>query len=401
MIMQPNTNKIPVSHGGNLPRPEGFEELLRQGESQRDAIRAALPAAVEDVIARQIASGVDLVNDGEYVKASGGGNYGSYIFDRLSGFSQEPVDPKREPKRDISGARDRDDFPGFYESGLWYAGSGGPERPGFAAPGAPPPEKTELVCTGELSYTGQEAIAADIAAITEGLRGRENAGFIAALGPLSLAAGRRNEHYADEEAYLFAAAEAMREEYRAITDAGLVVQVDEPEFTTGWMFHPEWDVQDYRTHLEQSVEVINHSLAGLPWEQIRFHACWGSGHRPHTNDIELKHIADLLMKVNAQVYAIESSNVRHAHEWKVWQDVKLPSGAKLMPGAVGHATDLVEHPELVAERLLNFASVVGRENLEAGTDCGIGSRVGHAEVVWAKLEALSAGAALASAELWR
>jgi len=398
--MKPNTAKIPVSHGGNLPRPESLDELLFQGESQRAAITAVLPGAVQGVIDRQIACGIDLVNDGEYVKAAGGGNYGSYIFDRLTGFSQLPVDPQRPPKRDISGARDRDDFPGFYESGLWFTGSGGPVRPGFSTPGAPPPERTEVVCTGPLSYTGSAAIAADVDAIAEGLRGKDNPGFIAALGPLSLAAGRRNDHYPDEESYLFAAAEAMREEYRAVTDAGLVLQVDEPEFATGWMFHPDWTVEQYRRYLEQCVEVVNHSLVGLPREQIRFHVCWGSGHRPHTNDIELQHFADLLVKVTAQVYAVESSNVRHAHEWKVWQDVKLPEGTKLMPGVVAHSTDLVEHPNLVAERLLNFASVVGKENLEAGTDCGIGSRVGHAEIVWAKLEALSAGAAIASAQLW-
>ncbi len=399
--MQPNVDRIPTSHGGNLPRPEAFDALLMEGERQREAIVAALPGAVDDVIARQVDCGLDIVNDGEYVKAAGGGNYGSYIFGRLAGYSLEPVDPTQEPKRDISGARDRDEFPGFYESGLWYSGSGGPIRPGFSTPGAPPPVTKEYVCTGPLVYTGHDAIAADVAAIVNGLRGRDKIGFIAALGPLSLAAGRRNEHYPDEESYLVAAAEAMREEYRAITDAGLVVQIDEPEFTTGWQFHPEFDVDQYRSYLERCVEVINHSIDGLPRDQIRIHTCWGSGHRPHTQDIELRHIADLFVKIRAQVYAVESSNVRHAHEWRVWEDVELPEGTKLMPGVVGHATDLVEHPELVAERLLRFASVVGKEHLEAGTDCGIGSRVGHAEVVWAKLRALSQGAALASAELWR
>jgi 5-methyltetrahydropteroyltriglutamate--homocysteine methyltransferase len=195
-------------------------------------------------------------------------------------------------------------------------------------------------------------------------------------------------------------AETMREEYRAITDAGLIVQVDEPEFCTSWMFYPEWDVAQYRKYLGFCVEVINHSTAGLPEELIRFHTCWGSGHRPHTNDIELKHIADLLVQIRAQQYSVEAANVRHEHEYHVWEDVKLPAGRMLMPGVISHATDLVEHPEMVAERLVQYAERVGRENVQTGTDCGIGSRVGHEEVVWAKLRAMSEGAAIASKKLW-
>ena len=398
--MQLNTSKIPVSHGGNLPRPTELDALLTHGEERRAEIDAALPGAVQEVIDRQIDIGLDVVNDGEYVKATNGGHYASYIFDRVDGYTEVEIDPKAPRKRGISGARDREDFPGFFESGLWFSGSGGPVRPGFATPGPRPMARTELVCTGPVSYRGQDAIAADIAAVKTGLAGREQVGFVAALGPLSMAAGRRNEHYADEESYMVAAAEALREEYRAVTDAGLVLQIDEPEFATTWSYHPDWDLDQLRRYLESSVELINHAIDGLPREQIRLHMCWGSGHRPHTHDIDLRHIADLWVKVNAQVFAIESSNVRHQHEWAVWQDVKLPEGAKLMPGVVGHHTDLVEHPDLVAERLLRFASVVGKENLEAGTDCGIGSRVGHAEVVWAKLRALSEGAAIASAQLW-
>jgi 5-methyltetrahydropteroyltriglutamate--homocysteine methyltransferase len=195
---------------------------------------------------------------------------------------------------------------------------------------------------------------------------------------------------------MMAVAEAVREEYRAITDAGLILQVDEPEFATSWMFYPDWSVEQYRNYLEFAVEVINHSLQGLPEEQIRFHMCWGSGHRPHTNDIGFEHIVDLLFKVKAQAYSFESSNVRHAHEYRVFETVKLPEGKIIVPGVVGHYTDLVEHPELVAERLTNFAKLVGMENIHAGTDCGIGSRVGHEEIVWAKLKAMSDGAEIAS-----
>ena len=197
----------------------------------------------------------------------------------------------------------------------------------------------------------------------EGTHAGEAEGFVAALGPLSLGAGARNRYYGSETGYMTAVAEAVREEYRAITDAGLILQVDEPEFATSWQFYPDWDIDEYRKYLESCVEIINHSLDGLPQEQVRFHVCWGSGHRPHVTDIELKYIADLLLRINAQAYSVEAGNVRHAHEWTVWRDVKIPDGKILVPGVVSHATDLVEHPGLIAERLVNFASVVGRENL--------------------------------------
>jgi 5-methyltetrahydropteroyltriglutamate--homocysteine methyltransferase len=258
------------------------------------------------------------------------------------------------------------------------------------------------VATGPVKYTGQEAIAADVAALKKALEGKDDhvEGFIAALGPLSLGARWRNEYYSSEEEYMMAVADAVREEYKAITDAGFIVQIDEPEFATSWQFFPDWDVPRYRQYLESCVEVINHALAGLPEDQVRFHVCWGSGHRPHVSDIDLADIADLILKVNAQAYSVEAGNVRHAHEWKVWGDVRLPDGKILVPGVISHATDLVEAPGLVAERLVNYASVVGRENLQAGTDCGIGSRVGHEEIVWAKLRAMAKGCELASKELW-
>jgi 5-methyltetrahydropteroyltriglutamate--homocysteine methyltransferase len=328
------------------------------------------------------------------------GNYVGYIQARVTGFEYQDKDPSAPEKRAFVGERDKRDFPGFFKSGLWFAGSGGPVRPGFSTPGEiPQPFKKEQVCTGPVKYTGYEAIAKDIAALKAGLKGTKADGFIAALGPLSFGAGARNKHYRDERDYMMAVANCMREEYKAITDAGFVVQVDEPEFATTWMFYPDWSVEQYRNHLAFCVEVINHAVRGLPEEQIRFHMCWGSGHRPHTNDIEFVHIVDLLLKINAQAYAFEASNVRHAHEWRVFEKVKLPAGKIIVPGVVGHATDLVEHPELVAERLLNYAKLVGMENLQAGTDCGIGSRVGHEEIVWAKLKAMADGAAIATKRL--
>ena len=398
--MRHSTERIRATHGGNLPRPAAFDALLRQGEVVTAEVAEQLPVAVQWVVDAQLDCGLDVINDGEYVKAAGGGSYSGYIHQRVTGWEVQPVDPGKR-KRDGVGGRERRVFPGFYESGLWLQGSGGPVRPGFFKPGVSPERTTERVATGPVAYTGHAAIKADIDALTRALAGKpaEVEGFVAALGPLSLGAGARNEYYSCEEEYMTAVAEAVREEYKAVTDAGFIVQVDEPEFATSWQFFPDWDVARYRKYLEFCVEIINHALDGLPEDQVRFHVCWGSGHRPHVTDIDLVHIADLLLKVNAQAYSVEAGNVRHAHEWTVWRDVRLPDGKILVPGVISHATDLVEAPGLVAERLVNYASVVGKENLQAGTDCGIGSRVGHEEIVWAKLRALAEGCELASGQL--
>lgn len=398
--MRRSTDHILSSHGGNLPRPADLDALLAGADQHRAAIAQRLPTAVQEVVDRQIACGLDIVNDGEYVKAANMGNYHGYIQARVTGFEERDWVEGEPPKRAGVGERDRRDFPGVFRSGLWLAGSGGPIRPGFSTPGQVWERMPrESICTGPLRYVGQDAIARDIDALKTALEGKAADGFIAALGPLSLGAGARNLHYRDERDYMMAVAETMRAEYRAIADAGLIVQVDEPEFATTWMFYPDWSVEQYRGYLEFAVEVINHALEGVPEEQVRFHMCWGSGHRPHTNDIEFRHIADLLLKVKAQAYSFEASNVRHEHEWRIWEELKLPAGKIIVPGVVGHATDLVEHPELVAERLVRFASLVGMENVHAGTDCGIGSRVGHEEIAWAKLKAMADGAAIATRRL--
>jgi 5-methyltetrahydropteroyltriglutamate--homocysteine methyltransferase len=356
--MRHSTERIRATHGGNLPRPAAFDALLQQGPVVTAEVAGQLPGAVQWVVDAQLDCGVDVVNDGEYVKAAGGGSYSGYIHQRVTGWEVRPVSPGKR-KRGGVGGRERRMFPGFYESGLWLQGSGGPVRPGFFKPGVSPERTTERVATGPLAYTGHEAVKADIDALTRALAGKpaEVEGFVAALGPLSLGAGARNEHYSCEEEYMTAVAEVVREEYK--------------------------------------------TLAGLPEDRVRFHVCWGSGHRPHVTDIDLAHIADLLLKVNAQAYSVEAGNVRHAHEWTVWRDVRLPDGKILVPGVISHATDLVEAPGLVAERLVNYASVVGMENLQAGTDCGIGSRVGHEEIAWAKLRALAQGCELASKQLRR
>jgi 5-methyltetrahydropteroyltriglutamate--homocysteine methyltransferase len=395
--MRHSNDRILVSHAGNLPRPADLDELIAKRDTE--GFQKRLPSAVQEIVDRQIEHGVDIVNDGEYVKS---GSYTGYMQERVSGFEFVEPDPSKPPKRAGVAERDRRDFPGTYASGLWLSGSGGPVRPGFATPGQAPSlgGGRMRLCTGPVSYTAHDVIKKDTENLNAALKGKDAEGYIAALGPLSLGASVRNEYYKSEEEYMMAVAAACREEYKAITDAGLIVQLDEPEFCTSWMFYPDWSVEEYRKYLGFCVDVINHAIEGLPEEQIRFHTCWGSGHRPHVNDIELKYIADLMIRINAKQYSIEAANVRHQHEYHVWEEVKLPEGKMLMPGVIAHATDLVEHPEMVAERIINYANVVGRENVQTGTDCGIGSRVGHEEIVWAKLRTMAEGARIASQKLW-
>src|SRR5581483_11848293 len=326
--MKHSTERILVSHAGNLPRPPDMEKVLADaGFRGTDEYYRMLPQGVKWIVNKQTELGVDVVNDGEYVKA---GSYGGYIQQRVSGWEDRPTDPNRKPKRAGTAARDAHIFPGTFQSGLWLAGSGGPIRPGFLAPGRGPTTGgggMDRVCTGPVKYTGQAAIKEDIANFKAALEGsKATEGFLSALGPLSLGARSWNEHYPSEEAYMMAVAEAVREEYKAITDAGIVLQLDEPEFCTTWSFYPEWTVEDLRKYLNFAVEILNHAIEGLPQSLIRFHTCWGSGHRPHVTDIELKHIADILLKINAESYSIEAANVRHEHEWEVWKTVKWPDG---------------------------------------------------------------------------
>ena len=401
--MRHSTDRILVSHAGNLPRPRDLDELIDGGRNTERAgntdFHMRLPAAVRWVVDRQIECGVDILNDGEYVKA---GSFGGYISERVSGIESLPGG--RPSKNAGVGGRDRLQFPGVYESGLWLSGSGGPVRPGFLQarrlPDATSGESRQRVVTGPIKYIGQEAIAEDIANLKGASEGRDVEGCIMAIGVGTFCAGPFNEFYPSQEAYLFGAAEALREEYKAITDAGLIVQLDEPELARAWQFYPDWTIEEYRSYVDMVVAAINHSLEGIPDDLVRLHVCWASGHRPHVNDIEHKYIVDLILKVRAQCYTFEAANVRHEHEYHVWENVKLPAGRILGPGVVAHATDLIEHPELIAERLINYARLVGKENVQTNTDCGIGSRVGHEEIVWAKLKAMSEGARIASERLW-
>jgi 5-methyltetrahydropteroyltriglutamate--homocysteine methyltransferase len=398
--------RIPTTHAGSLPRPDDLIELNRArqaGEaSDEHAYQERLRAAVVDVVRRQREIGIDLPGDGEYGKSMGQRvNYGawwSYSFQRLGGLTLGPelyrLPPRRSERGEVrltsfSDRRDRHRFAGAYadpHSGVSTNPGGGP---GMRLP----------VCVAPLTYTGQSAIRADIEHFSAALRaaGVEQ-GFMTSIAPGS-ASRIGNEHYTSDEEFLYACADAMREEYRAILDAGLILQLDDPAIAENWdMINPAPSVDAYRRFSMIRAEALNHALRGLPTERIRFHLCWGSWHGPHVTDIPLRDIVDVMLAVNCRAYSFEAANVRHEHEWRVWQDVKLPEGRVLIPGVVSHATNVVEHPQLVADRIVRFARLVGPERVIAGTDCGLGGRV-HPEIAWAKLETLVEGAALASMQL--
>ena len=317
--------------------------MLQQGPVVTPEVAQQLPGAVQYVVDRQLDCGMDVINDGEYVKAAGGGSYSGYIHQRVTGWEVQPVNPGKR-KRDGVGGRERRMFPGFYESGLWLQGSGGPVRPGYFTYGVSPERPTERLAVGPVAYTGQAAIRADTDALTKALAGKpaDVEGFVAALGPLSLGAGARNEYYATEEEYMTAVAEAVREEYKAITDAGYIVQIDEPEFATSWQFYPDWDVPRYRKYLESCVEIINHALEGIPEDQVRFHVCWGSGHRPHVTDIDLLHQAadtgfsSVMFDAGALPHtdnlAATASAARWAHRAGLWIEADAEEGVVALPG---------------------------------------------------------------------
>ena len=258
-----------------------------------------------------------------------------------------------------------------------------------------------LFCVGPLTYTGQATVKADIETFKAALQGANaNEAFLPAITPGTIEHWLRNEHYPNDEAYLYALADVLHEEYKAITDAGLVLQIDDPDLADGWQIHYGMTVPEYQKFADLRIEALNHALRDIPEEQVRFHMCWGSYHGPHKYDIPLSDLVDLILKVKAQTYSIEASNSRHEHEWTVWEKTKLPDGKMLMPGVIGHESDFIEHPELVALRLVRYAGLVGRENVIAGTDYGIGSRVGHGSICWAKFEAMVEGAAIATKQLW-
>ena len=382
--MKRSTDRILTTHTGSLPRPDDLVEMHRDRRSGKpvdeELLAEKVKEAVQEVVGKQVEVGVDVVSDGELGKPA----FNTYVADRLSGFGGENREPR--PRADNL------DFPGWASQVAQSPTQAAMMRRGF--------------CQGPLAYKGQAAVEADIRTSQNAL-GRSPAAeaFIpsASLGTIHYTMA--NQHYPSEEAYLFGLADAMREEYRAIVNAGLILQIDAPDHAMDrHVTFKDKSVEEFRKAQSMRVAALNHALEGIPEDQIRYHVCWGNYEGPHTHDVPLRDIIDLIFQVRAGAYSIEASNPRHAHEWTVWQDVKLPPGKILIPGVIDTTTNFVEHPELVADRIVRFAEIVGRERVVAGTDCGFGTIAGsgsvHPSICWPKLRALAEGARRATERLW-
>ena len=373
--MKRSTDRILTTHAGSMIRPP--EVLALRPDSDEQTRTSTLRTAVAELVRKQADVGVDMVSDGEFGKES----WFTYVMRRLDGYEVRPVE---KPAIGFLG-RDETRYPDFFaSSGMGGLGS------------------QQHVCVRPLRYIGKAAMQRDVDNLLSALQTvRVEGAFLPVVAPTSISVDHTNEYYASHQEYLAALADALHEEYRTITDAGLIVQLDDA-ILTHFYDRMQAEGRDYRKWVAQSVEVINHALRGIPEEQVRYHVCWGSWPGPHTSDVPLREIVDLILKVNAQAYSIEAANPRHEWEWTVWQDVKLPDGKILLPGVISHAISHVEHPELIAQRLRRFGSLLGRENVIASSDCGFAQGAGTQRqvpsIVWAKLAALAEGARLASRE---
>jgi 5-methyltetrahydropteroyltriglutamate--homocysteine methyltransferase len=387
--MKRSVDRILTTHVGSLIRPQPLQAFLRAKQGgkpfDREAYERCLSESVAAIVCRQAEVGIDVVSDGEFGKSI---SWSQYALERLSGFERRPIEPGANP---FQRGADRGRFAEFYAEL--------DAREAIAT-------STDAVCTGPIAYTGQAELARDVnnfRAALEGVTVEE--AFLPVAAPASVIPDRKNEYYRCDEECLIAIATAMRTEYKMIVDAGFVLQLDDARAAVSYdRMVPPASFADYRKWLALHVEVLNQAIDGLPPDRMRYHVCWGSWPGPHTTDVPLKDIVDLILKVKVGAYVIEGANPRHAHEWKVWEEVKLPEGKALIPGVISHATNVVEHPELVAERIVRYGKRVGRENVLAGTDCGFAQgpfyRRVHPSIMWAKLEALAEGARLASKQLW-
>jgi len=385
--MRRSSEKILVTHVGALPAPPDIW-------GRTDVPEARLAEAVRDVVAKQKECGVDFVNEGELTK---GGNWVEFVATRLGGFEPEP---RAQTTAELMFASaDWQEYDEFYcdaiEGGTLFEESGTAPKQGTESDVG-----RDWACTGPITYVGQELLEREIALLKGALGDTPVAdAFLTSTAPSSIEVGRINRHYASEEEFVFAIAEAMGTEYETIAAAGLQVQVDDAWLAGLWdRIGIGMGIEGYRKYCELRVEALNHALRNVPEEQVRYHLCWGSWHGPHSHDLPLRDVVDILLRINARMYLFEAANVRHEHEAAIREDVKLPEGKILAPGVVSHATRLVEHPELVASRIARFAKLVGAENVIASTDCGLGLRC-HPQIAWGKLRALSEGAAIASKEL--
>ena len=379
--MKRSTSRILTTHAGSLARPADLLEIVRAKEAgqpyNQEAFAARVRTAVVEVVGKQIDAGVDVVSDGEQGKPG----FANYVKDHLTGLVARAGVPPR-----ISS--DQVDFPDFQplEGGTLNS--------------------RRMVCVGPIGWKDRAAVQTEIDNFKMALQAVQPVeAFLPTVSPGTLSQNVLNEYYKDEEEFLYAVAEVMKDEYQAIVQAGFLLQIDSPDLAMGWHTQfPDKTLEEFRTIIARRVEVLNHALAGIPPEHVRHHICWGNGERPHHKDVELKSIIDILLKPRAGALYVEGANPRHGHEWKVFREVQLPEGMVVIPGVIDTKTNIIEHPELVADRIMNYASVVGRENVIAGTDCGFGTSADRTRVTpsisWAKLQALAEGARLASERLW-
>jgi 5-methyltetrahydropteroyltriglutamate--homocysteine methyltransferase len=389
--MKRSDERILTTHAGSLPRPDDLFATIRAEADgkpiDRKAYAARLTQAVAEVVKQQADCGLDIVDDGEFGKP----NFVSYMNERLGGFEVRQRGPQTTP---WAGSREHLAFPEFYSQAA---------RP---SPGAPTVIRHPgMTCVAPVVYKGQAAVQTDIANFKAALKGvKVVEAFMPAIAPSNIQNLNGNAYYKTEEEYVFALADAMREEYRAIVDAGFLLQIDDPHIVTYYVRHPELGTEACRKWAAMQVEALNHALRGIPAEKVRYHTCYGINMGPRVFDMPLEDILDIILKIKAGAFSFEASNPRHEHEWALWETYKLPAGAVLIPGVVTQSTVLVEHAQLVAQRLVRYAKLLGRENVIAGTDCGFATYAGSAEIhptiAWAKLAAVVEGARLATKELW-
>ncbi|MEX2453883.1 MAG: cobalamin-independent methionine synthase II family protein [Rhodospirillaceae bacterium] len=384
--MKRSTDRILTTHVGSLPRPPRLMEAMRTGKQDGREFEELLRTSVFDVVRKQVELGIDVVDDGEYGKPG----FRIYADQRLGGY--EAV---QKPRVSVwSGSREALAFPEFYE----------PEMK--AQSGALDNLYAEMTCTGPVAYKGEALLQRDLDNLKDAAQAAGAVEvFVPSISPADIAGAQKNAYYKSEDEFLFAVADAMRTEYRAIVDAGFILQIDDPHLTSHYLKNPEMSLKECREWAVRQVEAINHALEGIPEDKVRYHTCYGINMGPRVHEMDLGDILDIVLGVNAGAYSFEAANPRHEHEWTLWRDTKLPDGKSIIPGVITHSSVVVEHPELIAQRIVRFAELVGRENVIAGGDCGFGTQASatpevHPTVVWAKFEAMAKGAELATKQLW-
>jgi 5-methyltetrahydropteroyltriglutamate--homocysteine methyltransferase len=384
--MKRSTDRILTTHVGSLPRPEALLAAMRDEKQDSAEYEAELTKSVNEVVKKQVDLGVDVVDDGEYGKPG----FRIYADQRLDGY-----EARRMPRVSVwGGSREALAFPEFYE----------PEMQAQA--GALDSLYYQLTCVGPVTYKGQKYLNRDIANLKAAAAAAgATEMFMPSISPADIVGAQKNEYYASDDEFLFAVADAMHEEYKTIADSGIILQIDDPHLTSHYLKNPEMTLKECQVWAEKQVEAINHALRGIPEDQVRYHTCYGINMGPRVYEMDLGDILDIVLKVNAGAYSFEAANPRHEHEWVLWKDGRLPDGKSIIPGVITHSSVVVEHPELIAQRIVRFADVVGRENVMAGGDCGFGTQASatpevHPTIVWAKFEAMAKGAEIATRQLW-